>query len=64
MCKNVKIMYKTCKSKTVVKIFWRRIGTSPLVKTFRKVYLIVEVILKSIAKHTFLSSAFNFRIDF
>ena len=31
--KNAQITYKTCKIKIVVKIFWRRIGTSPLVET-------------------------------
>ena len=33
MWKNVKIMYKTCKIQFFVTIFWRRIGTSPLVET-------------------------------
>ena len=61
MCKNVKITYTTCKIKIVVNIFWRRIGTMKLV---RKVYLIFEIFLKSIAKHTFLSLALNFTIDF
>ena len=33
-------------------------------KLVRKVYLMAENILKSIAKHTFLSLVFNFTIDF
>ena len=46
------------------KFFGGELAPGLMYKLLRKVYLIVEIILKSTAKHPFLSSAFNFTVDF
>ena len=54
-------MYTTCKIKIILKNFLETNWHQPF---GRNLYLIAENTLKSIAKHNFLSSAFNFTIEF
>ena len=61
-------MLKSCtklvKFNFLLQFFGGELAPALWQKLFRKVFLIVEIILKSIAKHTFLSLALTFRIDF
>ena len=59
MCKVLKSCTKLVKLRSLSKFFGGELAPALWQKLVRKVYLIAENILKSIAKHAFLSLAFN-----